>query len=599
MSKKVRLEHGLVFGEQNVNHGQPGEKGQFIDKEAVLVYPGVFNSMDGEVVITDETIRKICENYNAKLQKTKLSDQEPNLRECAPIQLDHSTSAKDTVGRLIGPLTVAETDIEGEGKKFALFGKLRFLGYENVDKVKDGRWTHLSIGADIENCTISELTVTPFPAAARAMMLSSGKVELPGKVDEAKWDEAKKAAKKSYPNISENSDKFWSIVSTIYKNMGGTFEHKMSKENAMNKEKMKKFLMDEKKMSADEAEAQMAKMGADDSEEMKKLAAEIEEHEKKMSAEADPTKMSGDADPTKMSEEADPTKMSGDADPTKMAEDEKEKEKEAKMTSESDEEIKKKAEDIAKHEEEEKKEKKGEMKSKMSAEVKTKFIKLAKSIKTSSDKIRLEAKKTKIISRLSALRKEGKLSPAELKGFSVEQIAKLDDNGMEVLFGTLSKLSKKLDTSVVGDANAENLAHVRQKISMARLELETRMNMPMKRDAAMKHLKELEQQEAKLVALSEGSSQKEEAVSMSHYESKYNDICKMMDEGKDKEEIKKELKKFMDEASKTNMSSKEMGEGDEKRMSAIASDIQNLHNEYKELVTLVTGEIGLSADELE
>jgi hypothetical protein len=40
-------------------------------------------------------------------------------------------------------------------------------------------------------------------------------------VDEAKWSEAKKAAHKSYPDLSEDNDKFWAIVNTIYQNMGG------------------------------------------------------------------------------------------------------------------------------------------------------------------------------------------------------------------------------------------------------------------------------------------------------------------------------------------------------------------------------------------
>jgi hypothetical protein len=40
-------------------------------------------------------------------------------------------------------------------------------------------------------------------------------------VDEGKWDAAKKAAKKTYPGLSEGNDKFWKIVNTIYENMGG------------------------------------------------------------------------------------------------------------------------------------------------------------------------------------------------------------------------------------------------------------------------------------------------------------------------------------------------------------------------------------------
>ena len=69
-----------------------------------------------------------------------------------------------------------EAVIEGE-RKNALFGRVRILGAENVEKVKDGRWIHLSMGADLEEGKLSELTITPFPAAAHASMLAKGKSE--------------------------------------------------------------------------------------------------------------------------------------------------------------------------------------------------------------------------------------------------------------------------------------------------------------------------------------------------------------------------------------------------------------------------------------
>ena len=39
--------------------------------------------------------------------------------------------------------------------------------------------------------------------------------------DEDKWAKAKAAAKESYPDLSEEDDKFWAIVATIFKKMGG------------------------------------------------------------------------------------------------------------------------------------------------------------------------------------------------------------------------------------------------------------------------------------------------------------------------------------------------------------------------------------------
>lgn len=52
---------------------------------------------------------------------------------------------------------------------------------------------------------------------------------MPGKVDEGKWNEAKTAAKKQYPDLNEENPRLWKIVSSIYKKMGGHFEHKVEK----------------------------------------------------------------------------------------------------------------------------------------------------------------------------------------------------------------------------------------------------------------------------------------------------------------------------------------------------------------------------------
>jgi hypothetical protein len=56
-----------------------------------------------------------------------------------------------------------------------------------------------------------------------------GEPAMPGKVDEKKWDAAKAATKKQHPDWGEDSPRFWKVVSTIYKKMGGTFHSKVEK----------------------------------------------------------------------------------------------------------------------------------------------------------------------------------------------------------------------------------------------------------------------------------------------------------------------------------------------------------------------------------
>ena len=134
-------------------------------KRALLCYAGNFASVDGDVEITADHLAHIVERHNGKIDRLKESIR---MADYPPVQLDHSTSARDTVGRLMGPLELGEH----EGN-VALFGHVKILGSDNWEKVLDGRWTHLSIGADLETGDLLELTITPFPAARNATLLST------------------------------------------------------------------------------------------------------------------------------------------------------------------------------------------------------------------------------------------------------------------------------------------------------------------------------------------------------------------------------------------------------------------------------------------
>lgn len=225
--KTVQLYAGHIEGGQSFN---PGTAPATLDRAVMLVYEGEFNSMDGPVVITSDHLSGIMERHNARFAALKLAagDAGVALKDYPPIQLDHSTSARDTVGRLVGPLRVEMAQIDGKPRR-ALLGTARFIGEENTQKASDGRYTHVSIGADLETNELSELSVTPFPAAKRASLLTQG------------------AAR-------------------------------------MDKEKLKKHLMKTAKCSAEEADEKLSKMSDDD---QKKLAADADEDEKKLAAEED------------------------------------------------------------------------------------------------------------------------------------------------------------------------------------------------------------------------------------------------------------------------------------------------------------------------
>lgn len=141
----------------------------FFEKDAILVHEGKFDSMDGEITITKENIQQLAKNHNSRL--TRLGGADKALSQLPPVQVDHSRSGWDTVGRVVSDLEAVEHDVDGE-KKLALRGRLRFMGNDNIERVKDGRWAKLSIGADLDDNNLEEVSITPFPAADNASLLS-------------------------------------------------------------------------------------------------------------------------------------------------------------------------------------------------------------------------------------------------------------------------------------------------------------------------------------------------------------------------------------------------------------------------------------------
>jgi hypothetical protein len=223
------------------------------EKRAALVYAGTFNSMDGEVTITPAHIEVLCRNHNEKLEKL---GGEVKISDYPPVQVDHSTSAHDTVGRLIG-----EVDIGTYQGQVALFGTVRILGQENWEKVADGRWTHLSIGADLEAGIIQEITVTPFPAAQGACFLSKKGVQHMGKkklVSESETDETKEHEEKETKEEGDSKEE-----AKLSADSDADDETKLSADNDEDEDE------DEKKKLAEKEEAEK------DEEEAKNLKAKL------------------------------------------------------------------------------------------------------------------------------------------------------------------------------------------------------------------------------------------------------------------------------------------------------------------------------------
>jgi hypothetical protein len=155
-------------------------------RRALLLYAGTFGSMDGETEITAVHIEKILAQHNTTIKQL---GENATMADFPPLMVDHSISARDVVGRLVGEVERGEH----EGKP-ALYGTLQFLGAENIERVIDGRWTHVSISADLETGKIIELTVTPFPAVPNAKMFSQGQGQGKGEAMKLKLSAACMAA---------------------------------------------------------------------------------------------------------------------------------------------------------------------------------------------------------------------------------------------------------------------------------------------------------------------------------------------------------------------------------------------------------------------
>lgn len=143
-------------------------------RKALICYEGQFESLDGPVIVDKQSLELIAANYNGKVARATAKENGViKDKYLAPLQLDHKETASETIGRVMGNLTVEPyTTLEGK-EVYGLYGDVKISGADNIEKVEDGRWSNLSIGADFDKGVLSELTVTPFPAAAEASLLST------------------------------------------------------------------------------------------------------------------------------------------------------------------------------------------------------------------------------------------------------------------------------------------------------------------------------------------------------------------------------------------------------------------------------------------
>ena len=604
----VHLQSGLF--EQASENEPSSSVPTNLTRRALLVYEGEFESMDGVVNVGRDELTTLATNHNGHIESaSRLAEGKESMKDYPPVQLDHSTSAKDTVGRLIGKLELGEYKTKDGREVMAAYGNVKILGEENVVKVMDGRWTHLSVGVDFEKGKFSELTITPFPAAPEASLLKKD-IKLgnhwtegkdfaahitTGQNPDGSWwfnaysedhntgkqgsfktesqavTEAKKFVKQNKYDFIKQSEEYWKddfsskdTEMSKKKNkvlINGQEPHVQLSEGdkSMDKEKMKKHMMEVQKMGEKEAEEKLAKCTE---EEMKKMAAEAEEHEKKMAQEKPEEKK-------EMSEEK----------PEEKKEMSEAKEDEKKEMSKEEEDEKK---DLAKKEEEDKKEMESAEKDKKLSAARESIVRLSADFRKAFEGAQLAAKKGKIVSRLSSLKASAKITPAEIKKIDVERLASQGDETVDLVLKTYEDREPVVMTGALGSIKADELHRLSNEIRMSRLEAETRKNMSLLKNTVKTRMQE-EEKGGEVSIHVDTTPHVDQEIEMA-----YGSVCKMMDEGK-LAEAKELLKKYM-------MKPKSEGRMDmvehDKQLSALAEESIKMQNKFDELQKLAVTLVG-------
>jgi hypothetical protein len=534
MTKTIRLEMGQFMDDTVETDGA-------YQKKALLVYEGDFDSVDGKVKITPEHIHLLAKTHNGSLAKLSRLLAGSSAKVYPPVQLDHSTSATMTVGRLVGDVEIGEHQEDGK-TKLALYGHLKILGGDNIEKVKDGRWTHLSIGADLDSGKINEISIVPFPAAKNASFLSQyapesskGEVEMGhGKHHLAH----KEHMKKHLAHMHEHEKKMAEHEKVMAKHMehaegkGSHEEHLKHMEHYEEHMKGHMAHMAEHESHMAEHCAHMKKHLHLKSHLMKHLGMKEEEAENHLEKISD--------------EEAD--RIAGEI-----------------------------GEDASKIQKHEKQEESEEHKAKMAA-FQSGFATLKSGLDSKVKLAKLEAKKSSVMVRLAALKADAKITPAEIKKIDVVKLAGSTDETINAVLKSYEDRQPVIMTGAYGTKKAVNLAAAAKKSAEEKYLAEARKTI--KLSSEPEETKKVDPYEP-VESHKESSTLETEHHAHSHLEA-HEHLKKLYAEGKH-DEAHEYLKKMMGGQEEHA----EMSHDVEKQVEHLSKAVLSLQTEFDNVVNLV------------
>lgn len=569
MIRLLKTGRHACLGALDDGHGVVDYGDESVERRALLVYPGTFQSMDGPVEVTEDNVRSLCSNYNMVMQKGKRTAKgQVALKEFAPIQVDHSEHATHTVGRLMGPLEVAQFDIPEQGTTWGLFGTMRFLGKENCDKVKDGRWTHVSIGADLDANKINEVSITPFPAAPFAAMLRK---EIHMAAD---------AAKKPYREMTNDEldgerkevEKLHVDALTAKGPDDGTTKMLKNQLEQINTE------FEARGNKAVEMTGGMPVPGSPAGTEVEsKEEPKGPENLAKDYAYDTALKAFGEANKEFLMawHEKGGGKLSAAEEPKPgMPE-------EAKMAGEPAEEEQKATEKVNPV----------AVKDPTQLARRARLVTLSKSIKETGKSIHLEENRAKIGSRLRGLRAQAKITPAEAKKIDVARLAATNEATIDAVLSSYESREPVIITGIYGNANAPDVSSLvkdARKARMTRLEAETRANMssilsekdaPRMPEADEPKVHRMPNEEAEMSSEAHGTH-------CSHMEHAY----KLMEEGKHEEALSK-MRACMEHMKQSKMYA-------DTNLTSMAAEVSKLRQQCNDLMKLAAESLQVQENEL-
>ena len=160
------------------------ENSESLAKNARLFYVGTHKGRE----YSKNDLKKIVDNFKPD--------------ESVPVQLDHSTSARDTVG------IVKSVALSKDGSE--INGEVEFKGKDNVDKVRLGLWKKVSVGLSIKQpeMKLLEVSITPFPALKDTKVFSEdndngGEEEVKNSESENEKTKAKEKAAMAEPETGK------------------------------------------------------------------------------------------------------------------------------------------------------------------------------------------------------------------------------------------------------------------------------------------------------------------------------------------------------------------------------------------------------------